>query len=91
MASLRSPRGPTVAGMLFVAALGLMLGLRDHYTWHRPQLPDSRAGKTIPIEVDHGKIVYVDATEQKILYGTYVAAGITFVGTLVAFSRAQKA
>jgi hypothetical protein len=90
MASLRSPRGPTVAGILFVAALGLMIGLRNHYTWHMPQLPDTRSGKTIPIEVDHGKIVYVDAAEQKILYGTYVATGITFIGALVAFSRTQK-
>jgi hypothetical protein len=87
---LKSPRGPTVAGMLFIAALVLMAGLRYHYTWHRSQFPDTRSGRTIPIEADYGRIVYVDATEQKILYGTYVATGIAFVGSLVAFWRTQK-
>jgi hypothetical protein len=69
----------TAAGLFYLAALFSLGGLQQYYWSHMPQSPEAGSGRTIAVEVSHGRTVYVDATEQKVLYGTYIVLALSSI------------
>jgi hypothetical protein len=68
-------------GLMFLVTLFGMMALRQHYTRHMPESIQMEIGRTGPIHVNYGKIVYVTPHEKRTLVLTYsafaVACGIT--------------
>ena len=71
-----------------------MMATRQYYTWHMPSAPDISSERTVAVEVNYGKRVYVAPAERNFLYATYVVFGLGMAsvigGYLVAQSRVRK-
>jgi hypothetical protein len=75
-------------GIVFLVALSSVIVVRYYYTWHMAMTPEPSSGRTIAVEVNFGKTVYVSPSEQKLLYGTYVALTLALVAaTAIAAQR----
>ncbi len=70
-------------GIAFLLSLFLMMGVTQFYTRRMPSQPDLMLGRSLPVKVNYGKIVYVNATERRWLYGTYITLAITGVAFAV--------
>jgi hypothetical protein len=63
-------------GVLFLLAFLSMTLLRQYYTQSMPETPQIQAGRTIPIDVNYRKTVYVTSREQRELEAAYIIVGI---------------
>jgi hypothetical protein len=68
-----------------MAALFSMIAVRHYYTWHMPGSAETNSGRTIAVEVNFGKTVYVDPVEQKLLYATYIALALAGIAAVVVY------
>ena len=50
--------------------------LRLDYTRSMPETAQVQGGRTIPMNVFYGKIVYVTIDEERKLYGAYILTGL---------------
>ena len=62
-------------GIFFLYSLFSMMYLRQHYTRHMPQTEQIESGRTVPIEVNYGKIVYVTEIEKERMAFKYYSFG----------------
>ena len=90
MAALRGWWKETAAGLFFMAALFSLGGLQHYYWAHMPRSPEGSSGRTIAVEVSHGTTVYVDAIEQKILYGTYIVCALSAFTAVLTYFASRK-
>lgn len=74
---------PTVLGIVFLASLFSVMAVRQYYTRNMPQAPQQDSGRTIAIEVNYGKTVYVTVSEKRNLNLIYMVAVLATAGTLV--------
>lgn len=83
---------PTSLGVLFLLAfLGATL-LRQYYTRYMPETPQIQEGRTIPIDANYRKTVYVTLGEQRELEAAYITVGIVgvaFVFFTLKFAKKQ--
>jgi hypothetical protein len=86
----RISRWNTWAGVFFLVALFSMGGLQHYYWAHMPASPDAGSGRTIAVEVSHGKTVYVDSFEHGLLIGSQVVFGLSIVAALFAWFVTQR-
>lgn len=89
MAAKHSRRA-IAAGLCFGAALFSMMAVRHYYTWYMPRSAETNSGRTIAIEVNFGRTVYVDPIEQKLLYGTYIAVALATIAAVVVYFLEPK-
>jgi hypothetical protein len=73
----------TVLGIVFLVSLFSMMTVRQYYTRNMPQVPQQESGRTIAIEVNYGKTVYVTVREKRNLHLVYIVAALSIAGTLV--------
>lgn len=85
MAALEAGRKMTALGLLFLGALFLMMGVRQYYTWHMPEAAEIGSARSIAVQVNYGKTVFVTSIEQKILYATYVLVAVTAVTVIATY------
>jgi hypothetical protein len=78
-------RKTTMAGLFFIAALFLMMSVRYYYTWHMPESVEAGSGRIIAVQVNYGRIVYVDSTERNILYTTYIVSALSGIVAVAAY------
>jgi cobalamin biosynthesis protein CobD/CbiB len=79
-----------MAALFCVPTFLLMTVVRQYYTWKRPQSPDAATGRVISVLVNYGKTVYVTATEQRFLYGTYIVLGLAVMTTFTLYILARR-
>ncbi len=87
--ALKRMRGVNIAALCCVPAFLFMIVVRQYFTRERPEIPDARADRTIPVLVNYGKTVYVTAGEQMVLYSSYIVLGLTVIVTLTLYLRSQ--
>jgi hypothetical protein len=80
-----TPARVIVVGIVYALSLSSVIVVRYYYTWHMPMTPEPNKGRTIAVEVNYGKTVYVSPSEQKLLYGTYVAVTLAFVAAVATY------
>ena len=80
-----------VAGVMALSCFFGLMSLRQYYTWHRPESPQPELSRTVSVQLNYGKTVYVTPTEDRILKFTGEAFLVPLVIALiyVAF-RASK-
>jgi len=52
--------------ILVVSGLG-MIAVRQYYTRHRPESPQIELGRTVAVQLNYGKTVYVTPAEKRML------------------------
>ena len=55
-----------LVGVLFVCWFLGVAGLRQYFTLYRPEYPQVEQGRTIPIDANYWKTVFVTPSEKKI-------------------------
>ncbi len=56
-----------LGAVMFLASWLGVLGLRQYYTWHRPESPQAELGRIVAVQLNYGKTVYVTPEENRIL------------------------
>jgi len=73
----------TSLGVLFLLTFFGATLLRQHYTRSMPETPQIQEGRTIPIDANYGKTIYVTLSEKRELDAAYISVGI--VGVVFVF------
>jgi len=77
-----------VVGIFFLCSLFSMMYLRQYYTRHMPQTVQIESGRILPVEVNYGKVVYVNEQEKRSLNTrTYVFIAACVLVVLVVFAK----
>jgi hypothetical protein len=70
-------------GIIFLGWLFGMMAVRQYYTRHRPESPQPELSRTVAVQLNYGKTVYVTPEENRILVfaseGLLVALLITII------------
>jgi hypothetical protein len=65
-----------IIGAFFLFALFSMMITRQFYTRNRPDFSQAELGRTIPVEVNYGKTVYLSKEDRRNLTISYWAFGL---------------
>lgn len=67
-----------------------MMGVRQYYTWHMPTAAEVSSGRTIAVQVNYGRIVYVTPIEKAILHTTYILFATLAVAAIATYILSRK-
>jgi hypothetical protein len=74
---------PIALGVFFLVSLFSMMALRYHYTRNMPRSPQQEARRTVPLNVNYGKTVYITYTEKQIIVVSYIVLAVAGASVLI--------
>jgi hypothetical protein len=77
----------TLVGVMFLGWLCGVMAVRQYFTLHRPESPQPEFRRTVAVQLNYGKTVYVTPGENGILYcaNEWIAVPLVVVFIYAAF------